>query len=286
MKNFITGSDLSAIIGLNPYKTPYAVWSSIVNSRGEKEPELSLKISNILQPAIAALYEEVSGRKTIIPLEKNIRHEKYNFIAATPNRLIEDTGVLQTYGTQKFVERDFIPQHWYLKIIWDMGVTNKKEGVIAWLERGLRFKYTDVQFDEELFNHMLTAAIDFWNEHVQTASPPKALTPKDIKSIFRKHCEMKFVPADEQSYNEIKRMKLLKDEKKFIESELENIQSSLEFLMGDAEGITYGDKILATWKTDDAIKKFNESSFRKENPEAYQKYLTEVEGKRRFILKY
>lgn len=286
MKNFITGSDLSAIIGLNPYKTPYAVWASIVNSRGEKEPELAIKISNTLQPAIAALYEEVSGKKTILPLEKNIRHEKYDFIAATPNRFIEDTGVLQTYGTQKFIERDFIPQHWYLKIIWDMGVTQKKEGVIAWLEKGLRFKHTEVQFDEELYAHMLTAAIDFWNEHIIAKFPPKALTRSDIKNIFRRHCEMKFVPADEQSYNEIKRMKSLKDEKKFIESELENIQSSLEFLMGDAEGLTYGDKILATWKTDSGVKKFDEANFKKDNPDIYMKYLTEAEGKRRFNLKY
>jgi len=286
MKNFITGSDLTAIIGLNPYKTPYAVWASIINSRGKKEPELAIKISNTLQPAIAALYEEVSGKKTIIPLEKNIRHEKYNFIAATPNRFIEDNGILQTYGTQKFIEREFIPQHWYLKIIWDMGVTQKKEGVIAWLERGLRFKHSDVQFDEELFAHMLTAAIDFWTEHVDKKIPPKAVTHSDIKSIFRRHCEMKFVPADEQSYHEVQRMKLLKDEKKFIEGELQNIQSSLELLMGDAEGLTYGDKILATWKCDDGMKKFNETNFKNENPEIYQKYLSEVEGKRRFILKY
>ena len=97
---------------------------------------------------------------------------------------------------------------------------------------------------------------------------------------------MKFVPADEQSYNEIKRMKSLKDEKKFIESELENIQSSLEFLMGDAEGLTYGDKILVTWKTDSGVKKFDEVNFKKENPDIYLKYLTEIEGKRRFNLKY
>ncbi len=286
MKNFITGSDLSAIIGLNPYKTPYAVWASIVNSRGEKEPDLSIKISNTIQPAIASLYEDVSGKKTIIPLEKNIRHEKYNFIAATPNRFIEDTGVLQTYGTQKFIERDFIPQHWYLKIIWDMGVTHKKEGAIAWLEKGLRFKHTDVAFDEELFTHMLTAAIDFWTGHIQTITPPKAVNHSDIKSIFRKHCEMKFVPADEQSYNEIKRMKLLKDEKKFIEGELESIQSSLELLMGDAEGLTYGDRILATWKSDDSVKKFDEKNFQRENPEIFAKYLKNTDGKRRFILKY
>lgn len=285
MKNFISGSDLSAIIGLNPYKTPYAVWASIVNSRGEKEPDSAIKISTMLQPAIASLYEDASGRKTVIPLEKTIRHKEYDFIAATPNRFIEDVGVLQTYGTQKFIEREFIPQHWYLKIIWDMGVTGKKCGVIAWLERGLRFKYTDVEFDEELFNQMILSAIDFWKEYVIPRFSPQAVSRSDIKSIFRRHCEMKYVPATEQSYNDLQRMKLLKNEKKIIESELESLQSSIEFLMGDAEALTYGDKIIATWKTDDKTKKFDEKKFRSENPDTYERYLVDAEGKRKFVVK-
>lgn len=285
MKNFLNGSDISAIIGLNPYKTPYAVWSSIVNSRGEKEPDSAIKISNMLQPAIASLYEDASGKKTIIPLEKTIRHEKHDFIAATPNRFIEDMGVLQTYGTQKFIEREFIPQHWFLKIIWDMGVTGKKSGAIAWLERGLRFKFTEVEFDEELFTQMMITAVDFWKEYVLTKIPPRAVTRNDIKNIFRRHCEMKFIPATEQSYNDLQRMKLLKDEKKFIEGELDSLQSSIEFLMGDAEALTYGDKILATWKADDTVKKFDEKKFRSENPDTYERYLFEAEGKRKFVIK-
>ena len=297
MKNFITGSDLSAIIGLNPYKTPYAVWASIVNSRGEKEPELAIKISKSLQPVIAQLFSSTTGN-TVVGLMGDVSHPTHKHIKATPYgfyystklteiellepNFSEGAGVLQTYGTQKFIERDFIPQHWYLKIIWDMGVTGKKHGTVAWLERGLRFKHAEVQFDEELFSHMLQVGLDFWKEHVETKIPPKAITRSDIKSIYRKHSDLKFVPADEQSYDEVKRMKSLLNEKQFIESELDNIRASLEVTMGDAEGLTYGDKVIATWKNEPDNEKLNDIKLKLEHPSIYEYYCTKVAGKRKF----
>ena len=172
MKNFLDGSDIAGIIGLNPDKTPYSVWHSIVHPLGEGDEIETEKISAKLAPAIASLYEDASGKKTIIPLEKKICHPEYKFLAGNPVRFVEDDGILETYLSDSKIGLEFLPQHWYLKLIFDMGITKKQRGSAAWLENGLKFSFTDIEFDEELYTLMIAEAVDFFIYFVLTKNPP------------------------------------------------------------------------------------------------------------------
>ena len=54
---------------------------------------------------------------------------------------------------------------------------------------------------------------------------------------------------------------------------------------GDAEGISFDGQTLATWKAPKPSQKFNAKAFQADDPETYSKYVTPLQGARRFLLK-
>jgi predicted phage-related endonuclease len=73
---------------------------------------------------------------------------------------------------------------------------------------------------------------------------------------------------------------------KALEAQEEALQTLVQGYMGEAGLLaTVDGKVLATWKSAKASKKFDSKLFQESMPDIYEQYVREMPGSRRFLLK-
>ncbi|HRL16349.1 MAG TPA: hypothetical protein PK780_08170 [Prevotella sp.] len=92
--------------------------------------------------------------------------------------------------------------------------------------------------------------------------------------------------ATQEILEQIARLKELKVQNKKLETEQDEIEDNLKLFFGDAESIVDGNgKMLATWKAPKASEKFDAKAFQADHPKACAKYIKQVQGARRLLIK-
>lgn len=175
----IGGSDIAAIMGLSPWKTPLAVWA-------EKTGRIQNDLSNFEAAEIGTELEEYVARKferkTGIKLRRDsrdFRHPVYEYMQGHIDRLVLDgESIFEAKTTSAWMEKNWqgeeIPQQYVLQVMWYLGLTKRQRGYIAVLIGGQKFCWKEVLFDQELFNKMVEAAKHFWEEFVLKDVMPMA----------------------------------------------------------------------------------------------------------------
>lgn len=193
---YIGGSDIAAIMGLSRWKTPLKLWAE---KTGKIDPpDLSdneaVEMGSSLEEFVAQKFAERTG-KTVRRAPKKYTHKEYQFLAANIDRLITGTDELlecktcSEYKAGEWQGED-IPQEYILQVMWYLGITGRKNGYIAVLIGGNKFRYKLIEFDTELFETMVQSAIEFW-EHVKNDTPPPVMPQDDetLKEMFSTHTE-------------------------------------------------------------------------------------------------
>ncbi|MBR1775962.1 YqaJ viral recombinase family protein [bacterium] len=250
-RNYIGGSDISAVMGMNRWKTQLKLW---LEKTGDAElADLSqneaVQLGTELEEFVAQKFAKITG-KSVRKQSKMYVHKEYPYMVAHVDRLITGTDELlecKTCGSYKKDEweGDEIPQEYILQVNWYLGITGRKRGYIAVLIGGQQFKYKVIDFDVELFSIMVDMAKDFWN-CVKTNTPP-AITPSDnelILKIFPNHTE-DFIQNQEieDRVDYLQQIKsditALKEEQQMLEAELKNIINTHIGILTDKYKITW-----------------------------------------------
>ncbi|MEI7474711.1 MAG: YqaJ viral recombinase family protein [bacterium] len=234
-QKYIGGSDISAVMGLNRWKTPLKLWAE---KTGKIEPaDLSnvdaVKMGNTLEEFVAQQFSTETG-KTVRRAPKKYTHKEYDFMGANIDRLVTGTDELLECKTCSLWKKDEwggddIPQEYILQVMWYLGITGRKTGYIAVLIGGQHFRYKKIDFDSELFETMIEQALEFWN-CVQNDIPP-AILPADSETLLELYPSHSvdiienMEIEDKVAYlQELKmHIKSMQDEQKEIETELKNI---------------------------------------------------------------
>ena len=175
----IGGSEISAILGINPYSTPYDIWLNKTQGK-EIEDNDAMWWGRKDEPNIAELFALKTGF-TIVEPEKPY-YVKDEIFIASPDRFYKNgtnsLHVLECKSTTKFIEDDAEPSH-YAQLQWYLGITDCKSGAVAY-RIGHELKTFYYAKDEIYIEAMQTAAIDFWNNHILTGIPPEPTTLGDL----------------------------------------------------------------------------------------------------------
>lgn len=185
------GTDVAAIVGLDPYRTPIDVFN-LKTGKVPPEPENQMMVAGrILEPGVVTMYCARTGRKA--KRTPVLVHPEHPFLMGTPDRRVWDkerplSGLLEvkTHGAaafEKVREEGLYPAHvvqlqWYLGLDRLVGQTLDIPNWAAWgsyavLNRD-RFDLItfDVEPDEAFFESLVDAAVAFWNDHVILNVPP------------------------------------------------------------------------------------------------------------------
>lgn len=286
----IGGSDVGAILGVNPYKTAYDVWMEKISPEPiEIEDNQSMKAGRMLEKAVADWFAEETGMS--VSESETIHHPEKPYLIANIDRLLTnengEKGILECKTASGYAADTWdteIPLIYYLQLQHYMYVLNVKWGYVAILVDGRDFKYYRYERDDELLNQIIPKLEAFWS-HVQDGTPPPAQNADDIIKQYPQDSG-KTVTAVSHIEQAIEELKSLKAQIKELENQKNKVEFIIKEYMGDAAVLVNEDGVpLATWKASKPTKRFDSKRFKAENPDIFEKYQVEIAGSRRFLLK-
>lgn len=191
----ITATDIAAILGLHPYKSPAQVYLDKTGEGRILEPNAAMQTGTHLEPSIAAWWGIQNDKK---PIHAEFAvHPTEPIFGASPDFLVDDDAVLECKWCGQNAAKGFgegpdeVPAHYLLQVQWQLFVTGRKIGFLCVLGPWGFREYT-IQGDSELHRRMAHQARKFWHEYVLAEiAPPLSGSFGDKKLIEEMH------PADD-----------------------------------------------------------------------------------------
>lgn len=189
--HYIGGSDAAAVIGLNQFVSPYALWAEKTGRLNGFEGNLATEVGTYLEEFVAKKFEKETGKK-VRRVNQSFFNSDYPFAIANIDREVigEDAG-LEIKTTSELNMRKFkcgeYPANYYCQCVHYLSVTGKQRWYLAVLIGNKEFKWFTIERDESEIEALMAAERDFWN-HVETGTPPEIdglqSTTDAIKSIY------------------------------------------------------------------------------------------------------
>ena len=297
----IGSSEVGTILGVNPWETPYQLWRRKKGLSPRVEENEAMRAGHILESAVATYFEQESGRQVIKASEGDwlaVDTER-DFLRVSPDRTYwlegkhsnDNKGILECKTTQMDIDDTDLPKYWFCQLMYQLGVMGYRQGSLAWLIRGRKFGYRDINFDADFYAYMVEQLEKFWRDCIVGDQEPPVTTIEDIQIKFPRSTTGKTVEVTEELMDDLNILKSIKPQLDELTRQKKEIEDRVKTFMADAETRCMGGTkehnpiVIATWKTAKDSTKFNEKLFAAERPELYAEYQRTMAGSRRFIIK-
>ena len=188
----IGGTDISAIVGLNPWRTALDIWLEKTGQAEPQEDNEAMYWGRKMEPLLAERYEKETDRKIFETPE--IIDPNKSWHRGSPDRLVyvydgvlsrddpahvlEGIVELKTSGQpQEWGEpgTDEVPEHYHLQCDYYMGLTGAHWCDLAVLLMGFKreFRIYHINRDQELIDYLIEEARNFWFNYVIPGIPPE-----------------------------------------------------------------------------------------------------------------
>lgn len=278
-KSGIGGSDVAAIAGLSPWRSPLDVYYDKLNIElGADSWEEMLPIGetsarywgSVHESAIGKAYTAVTGRKIqhynrlIVHPDKEYFIGDVDFLAycedgkrpVTPKgEIVTDKGIeckTARYADENWGTNftDEIPV-WYLtQVQWYMGLRPILQSFdVPVLFGGSDFRIYTVWQDITVINRLQAIAVDFWENHLKKQIPPPPRSLEEVQRFYGTAKLGKTLMASQDLEKDCLRYQEVSAARLALEKEEKELKDKIAVSMGDAETLTLpDDTILATFK--------------------------------------
>ena len=254
-----------------------------------------MKAGHYLEDAVARFYADESGREIIKSSATDFMFidKDKSFLRVSPDRTFwlpdvarndDNKGILECKTTQRPVDPDDLPKHWFCQVQMNLGVAGYEQGSLAWLCSGREFGYKDITFAPDFYGWMIEEVERFWVDNVLGGKEPAAINVQDILTKYNRHTDGKQIEVSDEIFETYKDLKDLKKEISALEDRKETLESRIKMAFEDAEAITYGGDTLATWKAPKPTAKINTKLLEERYPNIAKEITQSVQGSRRFLL--
>ena len=272
----IGGSDISAILGLNPYKSSYSLWLD-KTGRSVDEPDADaaerMYWGSTLEDVVAGHYAKSRGVR-IQRINTQLRHADCPIAVANIDRaIVADgsrarwderehrvagaTGLLEVKTAHALAARgaqwgepgtDEVPQSYWLQCQWYLGISGLESAEIAVLFGGQRFVVYTIAADRMIFGDLVESAREWWQRHVEADTPPDPTTEDDARRMWRSHVAGRDRIVDRDVLDDVQELVEVKARIADLESRAQELRDRILPAFQDAESISYQRRRLATWK--------------------------------------
>lgn len=292
----IGGSEVASILGLNPYETPYQLWRRKTGQEPPKEETFAMRAGHYLEDAVAKFWQDETGREVIKSSAGDWLYvdESRPFLRASPDRTYwlpgmpknaQNKGVLEIKTTQKSIDPDDLPKHWFCQLQYYLYLSGLGSGSLAWLTAGREFSYRDIDHVPDFTGWMIEEVTKFYTDHIVGGREPEATSVADIITKYARHTNGKIIEVGEEVLTAYTELKGVRAELDALERRKAELEDRIKMGFGDAEAISYGGQTLATWKAARDSEKFDSKAFRAAHPDLAAQFSSVQPGSRRFILK-
>lgn len=295
------GSDIASVLGISPWRTPLALWRDKVTPRVEDaNPKRALTRGVRWESVVAEMLTESlerDGHKVeIVARNRRYRDETYDFMAAEIDYEVRLDGAdeitnveLKTVHPFKMKEwgesgGDDLPVHYMAQVMWGLGVTRRRSGLLAALFGADELRAYPVAADDETIAAMRDRAATFWTDCVLTKTAPPPSTLNDLDGMFPSGSDRLPVLADDVITADLMRLRAVTAEIRAREAEADAIEFRVKQAMRDATELQLGNgKVAATWK-ERSGSWIDEAALKKAEPKLCKEF-TRTWKKRVFTLK-
>lgn len=300
------GTDIAALLGLSPYKTPLQLWAEKVGYPDVPQKEgIHLRYGQHLEPFVASEYERLTGLHTVQP-ETVLFHPEHGFMFASIDRLVTASqgtpamvkGVVvadrllecktaSAFSRDQWGEAgtDSVPAHYLLQCAWYLAITGCDRADLAVLLGNSDLRVYTIRRDLRLEGLMLEQAQRFWHEHVLTMEPPTPTNAADAHFLYPRDEAGKQLEADADILECIERLGRASLEASAAAEEADEIRGQLMARMGSAQEITQGGRVLATWRCAKPARRLDVQALRSAHPDIAEQFTTAGTSARRFVLR-
>lgn len=290
-KKGIGGSDASAILGFNPWKSAFELYIDKTSEHVEEIDNEAIHWGNVLEDVVAEEFTRRTGKK-VRRRNQTFRHKEHEFMIANIDRdVVGERALLECKTTNAFNlgawDGEQIPPAYICQLQHYMSVLDYEKAYIAVLIGGQKFVWKEVERDDEFIELMIEQEKHFWEEHVLKGVPPEIDGSKSASELLAKmypedNGETVMLPSDEAEMliEAIESIKAEVKEKLELQKEYEN---KLKLLIGEAQmGVT--PKYEVRHKTYER-NSFDTKRLKKELPDIAEKYTRQSTYRRLMIKK-
>jgi putative phage-type endonuclease len=264
----IGGSDIAAILGLSPWRTPLDVYRDKLEGTEQPQTE-AMRWGLLLEDIIAREYAYRAGVR-IQRVNSLIRSRDREWAIATLDRVVLPArgrarvtggelrgadGVLECKVVGPYAagawgrgdDPDAVPLHCAAQCMWYLGITGLPWCDVAALIGGQRLIIRRIERDEETISAMFARAETFWRDHVLARVPPPPSNAREAESVWPAD-NGESLEADEellQAYNAAREAKARMAE---AERDYEAATERIKLALGERSALTLNGQPIATWR--------------------------------------
>lgn len=284
------GSDMAAVLGLSPWRSPIDVWLDKTSDAVEEKESEPMYWGNVLEEVVAQEFAKRSGYK-VRNNNFTLQSEQYPYLLANIDREIVglDAGLeCKTANAFKANEwdGDNVPDAYYIQCQHYMAVTGKASWWIAALIGGNTFVYKEIKRNDEVIQAIIDTGAEFW-ELVKNKTMP---APDDSKACgealkkLYKQSNGQSVELPANYGNMIIDYLEIKNQLSELETKKRGIENVMKDFLKDNERATYGEHFVS-WKSTKPRETFDAKAFKDDYPELHKKYIKVGEPSRRMDIK-
>lgn len=250
----IGGSTIAALVGLDRYRTPLQVYYDLT---GQSEPATENKYTiagHRLEGVVADYFTEAAGTMLVSGSEADIAyvHPEYDYLIGSPDReYVAADGqeaILECKTTQFDVETESeLFQKWYCQLQWYLMLSGYRSGAVAWLSRGVDFGYREFEANDDVQQHLLRTAVEFWTRHVVPRVEPEPASVADLLKRYRTATGLAG-ECDETLYRAILQLKEARERLKAEQTRLKELEEFVKLSFGANEEMTYQEVPVASFR--------------------------------------
>ena len=293
-KKGIGGSDVAAILGFSPYKSPYQLWLDKTGRSERKESQNeSAHFGNLLEDVVAKEFSRRAGVKVQRVTQQLFLEEhpwalgnidravinpdiagnvRFKDGALTTDRLLE-CKTASEYMSKLFGEEgsDQVPDYYLTQCLWYLLITGCKVIDLAVLIGGNKFRMYRIERDDDLIESIFKQVKAFWFNHVIADVPPDPTCFDDVLHRWSNHVVGKQVEADFEHIKLAEELITVQGRLKADKAREDEIKLKIVSTMQDAEMMISQGKSICTYKEQSSTR-IDSTLLKKEEPDLFTKY--------------
>lgn len=254
-KNFLGGSDIGCIVGVNKYKSALDIYIDKTTDTITETINEAARFGHLLEDIVAQEYSRKTGNK--VDIEKGlIIHPKYPIACANIDRWVNDKEFILECKTTCFMKgnewgeeyTDQIPEAYLCQIAWYAAICDVPKVDIAVLIGGQTFKIYTYNRNLEFEDKLMQIGNNFWNNHIIPRIPPLPVNLSDISTLYPES-NNSTIEANDDFLCKIEKLKNLKSQEKNLQEEIKGLQFEIKSFMKEHDTLIdpFG-ATLITWK--------------------------------------
>lgn len=290
-RRYITGTDIAALCGQSPYKTPLDVYADKIGAPTVAVDNGAAVWGNILEPVIAQHW--AAEHRVFIEPGCFLVHPTNPLCAGTPDFLAIDRehGLeIKTAGyrmrAQWGDDADNVPMHYLMQCHWYMILTGLPRWNLAALIGGQDYREFIIEADAELHGMLLQTAADFMTFVAARTPPPvDADSGRALARLYPHATRPVLITASDEVATWARNLAELRRKAAEIDAELTAAENNIKLAIGDAQGVE-GLEYKITWKAPKAATKIDWEALAHDlgaNPEDLQRFTRPTTPSRRFL---